>query len=443
MERDEWKRRSQKLEEENKKIKKENNRLRIEIEKLTKENNRYRIALFDHGNFKRPNASKKPKGGQVGHKDTNREVYEDYSNYKRKRLFLINCTKCNKPLNRTNSTRAKILLDIVINPEIVKLILESERQWCSFCNQEVHARDERSLPFTEYGINTFMMVLLLRYRCCLSLRKTAMVLRVGYGLSISKSGVESLLRQAKAYLKHHYDELIKVVRKGEIMYNDETGWRVRGRPAWMWIMANEEVTVYWASESRGKGIFEDMYSNSQSFSMHDGYGAYTKTIPKNKTMYCWAHILRSAHEEAHGEEKDSQIVKLKDELVSIYQLKDTLDKPELEIILREKLASIVNRKFTQAPALKVQNRIKEQKEGLINALLYTKDGTNNLAERELRQIVLSRKISFGSDTYQGMETTAILASIVQTACRDKDSDFFNQLEKSIRQGVKRKYPSLC
>ena len=160
-------------------------------------------------------------------------------------------------------------------------------------------------------------------------------------------------------------------------------------------------------------------------------------------MYCWAHILRFAHEQAHNENKTSQITKLKDELVAIYHLKDTLQKSKLKIVLEEQLESIIKRKFTQNSAIKVQRRVKEQKEGLINALLFTKDGTNNLAERELRQIVLSRKISYGSDTYQGMETTAILASVVQTAYRDKTADFFAQLAQSIRQGVSQKYPRLC
>jgi transposase len=437
----EWEDKYKKSQEENREIVRENEKIKEKIGKLEKENNRYKIALFDHGNFKKLDRSKKKKGGQPGHPNTNRETHEDYLTYKRKRIFLTHHT-CKNPLKRVNSTKQKILLDIVINPQVVKLILESERQWCGNCNKEVSARDQRSLPFTEYGINTFMMILLLRYRCCLSLSKTAMVLRIGYGLNISKSGVKNLLTQSKKYLKIRYNELIEIIRKGEIMYNDETGWKVRKKPAWMWIMANENITVYYASESRGKGIFEDMYSSSKAYSMHDGYRAYTK-IPKEKTMYCWSHILRFAHEEAHNEKADSQIVKLKNELVDIYHLKDTLQKSKLETILREKLKSIIKRRFTQPSAIKVQNRVSDQKEGLINALLYTKDGTNNLAERELRQIVLSRKISFGSDTYEGMETAAVLASVVQTIYRDKNSDFFAQLTQSIRKGVSGKYPHLC
>lgn len=440
---DHWREKAITWEEKYKKSQEELNKIYKENDKLKKENNRYRVALFDHGSFKKPKSSKKRKGGQVGHSDTNKETHEDYSSYKRRRIYLTRCAKCKNSLNRTKSARQKTLLDIVINTQVVKLILDSERQWCSVCNKEVSARDQRSLPFTEYGINTFMMVLLLRYRCCLSLRKTAMALNVGYGLSISKSGVESLLAQAKKYLKHRYDKLTKIVRNGEIMYNDETGWKVRGKSAWMWIMANNKTTVYYAAESRGKGIFEEIYGNSKSFSMHDGYGAYDKTIPKDKTMYCWAHILRFVHEEAYNEKNNSQIVKLKDELVDIYHLKNTLQKRKLKTVLRMRIESVLKRKLTQPPAIKVQNRIKDQKTGLINALLFTKDGTNNLAERELRQLVLARNISFGSDTYKGMETTAVLASVVQTIYKDKDADFFTQIAKSIRQGVSQKYPSLC
>ena len=223
------------------------------------------------------------------------------------------------------------------------------------------------------------------------------------------------------------------------MYNDETGWKGQKKSAWMWIMANDEATVYYAAESRGKGIVEQLYGNSMAYSMHDGYGAYKKTIPKDKQMYCWSHLLRFAHEEAHNEANDSEIALLKNELVEIYHLKDT---PRLKFMIKTRLEAIETQQFTQIPALKVQRLVTEQKEGLLNALLYTKDGTNNLAERELRQLVISRKMSFGSNTYAGMETTAILASIVQTIYREKNEAFFAQLRQSLRKGIRKTYPRL-
>jgi len=67
----------------------------------------------------------------------------------------------------------------------------------------------------------------------------------------------------------------------------------------------------------------------------------------------------------------------------------------------------------------LQHRLREQKDGLIRALLVSPNGTNNFAEQELRPIALARKISYGSDTYTGMETTAVLSSVIQTLVRTK------------------------
>lgn len=438
----EWKEKYQKVKEELRKVKKENNKLKEEIDKLTKTNNRYQVALFDHGNFKSPSdRDKKEKGGQKGHADTNRESYDDYASYLKQRIFAKACGRCHRPLSRGSSTRQKILLDIVINPQIVKLILESERQWCGNCKLEVNARDSRTLPFTEYGINTFMMVMILRFKCHASFANIATVITISHGLRLSKSDVSNLLRQGKLYLKSRYEKLIALVRKSEVMYNDETGWLVNGQSAWMWIMANEDITVYFAAESRGKGIAEEIYGNSQAKSMHDGLSSYQNTIPVDKHLLCWAHFLRFVHEETVLESEGREAFLLKDGLVNIYRIKSnhpeySLEK--LESVLRQRLDVVLNIRSTNQSIVAIQKRLKTQKEGLINSLLYTKDGTNNLAERELRPMVINKKISNGSNTFSGMETTSIIGSIVQTLSK-KEENVIPNLTLYLQEWIKEKY----
>jgi hypothetical protein len=71
----------------------------------------------------------------------------------------------------------------------------------------------------------------------------------------------------------------------------------------MWIMATNDktnesgITVYVAAESKGKGIFEDMYGDSKSYSMHDGNPSYESITGQDKTLYCWSHMLRFVHED--------------------------------------------------------------------------------------------------------------------------------------------------
>lgn len=440
-----WRKKYEEEKEKNKELENVVDKLEDEIDRLTKTNHRYRVALFDHGNFQSPkdNKDKKEKGGQLGHPDTNRENQEDYKSYPRQRMFAQNCGKCGSPLSRVAATKEKILLDIVINPQIVQMILESERQWCGTCKMEVNAKNPRSLPFTEYGINTFMMVLILRFSAHASFKTISTVIELSHGLYLSKSDVSNLLSAAKIYLSCRYEKLLEAVRKGSVMYNDETGWLVGGQSAWMWIAASEDVTVYKAAESRGKGIMEDLYGGSVSFSMHDGLVSYQNSISHDKHCYCWAHFLRFCFEETIGEKNSSQAAQMRDELVKIFNLKKTCkDYPseKLKTILLQRLEVILKIPAKTVSAAAIQKRLMVQKIGLVNSLLYTPDGTNNLAERELRPVVINKKISHGSDTFAGMETTAILGSIIQTLSKKskKEENFIPQLQMYLTEGIKEK-----
>lgn len=433
---------NQKLREERDRLKKEEERLKKEVEKLTKTNNRYQIALFDHGNFTHPNSKdKKTKGGQKGHSDTNRESAENYSQWPKRRLFAKMCGKCGKKLSRVRATRQKILLDIVIHPEVVKLILESERQWCGNCRGEVCAQDNRSLPFTEYGINTFMMVMILRFRAHSSMKNISIILEMSHGLSLSKSDISNILLSGKKYLGKRYETLKEAVRGGKVMYQDETGWFIHGQKAWMWIMANQEVTLYFAAESRGKGIAEELYGNSKANAMTDGLKSYQNTIPPGKHLYCWSHVLRFAFEETVHSKKDSKAIFLREELVRIYRIKKNYPEysmDQLDEVLRHEFEGLIALESQEESFKNIQRRIRDQKEGLIRALLLTIDGTNNLAERELRNMALKRSISHGSDTYRGMETTAVIGSVLQTLHRNKNLPFFSTLQSYMADGIQEK-----
>jgi Transposase IS66 family len=98
-----------------------------------------------------------------------------------------------------------------------------------------------------------------------------------------QSDVASLLKQAKGYLRLRYEDLKIAVRKDTVIYADETGWLVNAQKAWMWIMASDEITVYVAAESRGKGIAEDLYGASQARCMHDGSEVMTGN-PQKQAM---------------------------------------------------------------------------------------------------------------------------------------------------------------
>ena len=64
----------------------------------------------------------------------------------------------------------------------------------------------------------------------------------------------------------------------------------------------------------------------------------------------------------------------------------------------------------------MRNRLRKQQDHLFTFLDYPAvDATNNLAERQLRPAVISRKLSCGNKTPKGANTWAILASLAATS----------------------------
>lgn len=173
--------------------------------------------------------------------------------------------------------------------------------------------------------------------------------------------------------------------------------------------------------------------------MHDGLTSYEKSIPTYLTLYCWAHVLRYAYEETFLAKEGCPVFKFRQQLVVIYRLKEqkkTLSKDKFYSLISQHLNTLINQKSKDIGISHIQERLKKQKEGLTRALWETEDGTNNLAERELRPIVIGKRISFGSDTYTGMETTAVLGSIIQTLSRHEETLLLRlrlYLTESIRQ----------
>jgi hypothetical protein len=198
------------------------------------------------------------------------------------------------------------------------------------------------------------------------------------------------------------------------------------------------MTVYVAAESRGKGIFEGMYGDSHAYSMHDGYAGYKSITGEEKTIFCWTHVLRFSYEETIDLAKEHQAVAIRDRLVNLYQTirrNHTWTREQKERMLHQELGSLLTIQSANQTVRNILYRVATQKEGLILALLVTPDGTNNLSERELRNMAIKRGISNGSDTYQGMQTTAVIGSIIQTLHRNKKLSFIPTLQSYLREGI--------
>ena len=80
---------------------------------------------------------------------------------------------------------------------------------------------------------------------------------------------------------------------------------------------------------------------------------------------------------------------------------------------------------------KLRQRLLKQRDHLFTFLDdEAVDATNNLAERQLRPAVISRKLSCGNKTERGAATWQILASLAAT-CRQTDTGFAHFLRPKL------------
>ena len=139
---------------------------------------------------------------------------------------------------------------------------------------------------------------------------------------------------------------------------------------------------------------------------------------------CWSHILQDSKELARDFGTEGKYIHRK--LKEIYALANGLDhkgtsemveqfKGEIFQLTQKHYRHLTVRKF-------VRNLYYRDVENLFRFVTDPEiDPTNNISERELRALVIIRKISYGSRSRRGANATAMLLSVIQTLRLQKKS----------------------
>lgn len=425
------KQKADKLEEELKQYKnrikdleKENTKLTDELEKIKRERDTYKGMIFKSKRkcyLPEEHKTGKKRGGQEGHIGVSFKKPKKVDNHIH--AYLTNCPDCGATLSQTESVDTHTVIDIPhwnnISP--ITTEYEIERQWCSNCHKEVRALPKNVIPYSRFGFNLFVCVLVWRYRFRDLINKLAEKLKVFYQLKISEGELVILLQRGKHLLGIKYDDILKEIRGSPSKHGDETGWRVNGENYWCWAALTEKYIYYTIEESRGGGIAQEIFEGSKGILIRDDYAAYN-SIPCEQQS-CWTHLLRKSHEAAHAENASSEVQKLHKTLKTLFDLlSEDIQKPfnlyerkKLYLWYKEDIEKIINTEYKEKDTKKIQTRIKNQHISLLTALLHEGVSlTNNPAEQAARAIVVTRKISGGSKSKIGAETHAVNMSVIET-----------------------------
>jgi len=246
------------------------------------------------------------------------------------------------------------------------------------------------------------------------------------GAKLGHSGHGSLVQAMHGVakiLESVPDRLIEAYRQSPVKHADETGWRNDGQNGYAWGFLTETLSIFRLRKTRSAKVAQEVFGEARlpGVLVVDRYNGYNK-LPV-AIQYCYAHLLRDVNDLEKDFPDQPEIQRFVEAFSSLLATAMELRKVETnETAFRKRATQIVS-KIKQTinseahhPALqKIQNVFREHEDRLYHwATDRTIPAENNLAERDLRSLVIARKNSFGSQSERGSHTREVLMTVLQT-----------------------------
>jgi len=250
-----------------------------------------------------------------------------------------------------------------------------------------------------------------------------------YGLTISLGGIIGLLSRMADTATPTYQHLQADVRASPVVHADETGWRENGQHTTIWTVSTAQTAYVHHGRRTNEAIDAILGTDFGGTIVADCYAAYDHFLTTKQR--CWAHLVRNLEEllAAHGE--DTETVAWVEGIRAVYEQARAPRPPREEGWTPQAVRARDQRAQQCAalilllcpadldPTLPYAALAKRLRKYLAELFTFVRDpavpATNNAAERSLRPLVVTRKISGGTRSSQGSTTRMVLYSVCATA----------------------------
>jgi transposase len=341
------------------------------------------------------------------------------------------CPECHAPLDDVPVTvHDQYQIDLPApKPVITRFRVPVAR--CPACFRRVQGRhpeqtsDALGAAAVQFGPRLLGCAADLKHRVGTPFRKCAAVLATLTGLVVSAAalvrGSQRLARRAGPSSA----ALIEAARQSAVQHVDETGWKIGGRSAWLWVFADAHATLYRIRHSRGhEVVVEVLGEDYDGVLVSDCFLAYDPLrFTKSK---CAAHLLKRCSEVEQAKTRGAvrfsrRVAALLRAAMALKRRRGTIGNHGFAV-LRGKLHAELDRllagTYTDPDNARLAKLLRKHRASVLAFLDHDGvDATNNLAEREVRPAVIARQVSAGNRTETGAEAHAVLASVLRTLCR--------------------------
>ena len=238
---------------------------------------------------------------------------------------------------------------------------------------------------------------------------------------LSLGAIVQVIHQTAQKSQATVAQVLECIRAGPVVHADETGWRQDGVNGYVWTFSTP-TERYFLRRGRNKEVVDEALGESfGGVLVSDFYAAYHHyAAPKQR---CWAHLLRDIHDLQALYPKNIRLLRWAAAVHKIYAAAKSFSHPDAGQRRRtqlglERILLARCRPFLDDPAA-VQSKLCRRIEKFIKELFVfvaepTVPADNNAAERSLRPLVISRKISGGTRSQAGTDSKLTLASLFGT-----------------------------
>ena len=274
-------------------------------------------------------------------------------------------------------------------------------------------------------------------------------------LNISRGMLCKATQKVSDALKSSYDELADQLPDESQVNVDETGHHDDGVLHWTWCFDTSNYSLFKIDKSRGCKVLEEMLGKDFSGIIGaDYWGAYRKyaRLFDVRMQYCMAHLIRDIRFLAeHNIKKLSRwgkkLLEWLKKLFDTLHRRDKLTEIGFMRLMKNSKAvflEIVRRPPSHKLAKKLARRFDGQAAEHYFRFLTEPDvePTNNGTERQIRPVVIDRRITQGTRGQNGMRWCERIWTAVATCKKQQQNVFDFIYESVIAHWSNKSYPSL-
>jgi len=361
---------------------------------------------------KRP-GSGRPPGGQPGHEGHGRRLLPVEQVDVVVPVKPDTCVSCDHALEGDDPPPHRHQVSEIPSVQVQVTEYQLHTLRCPHCQGLTEASWPEGVRHRAFGPRVQGLVSLLSGAYRLSKRQIQQLLLNGFGVEMALGTVSQLEQAISQALAHPVEAAQTYVREQAAKNVDETGWKEKGRRAWLWTAVTTWVSVFVIRCSRGSKVVRELLGEDvHGVIGSDRYSAYS-FLDLSHRQVCWAHLRRDFQKmiDRGGEsgEIGQILLALTDQMfVWWHRVRDgTLQRSSFQTYMVDHKARMHLYLWlgTKCAPSKTANTCQEilGVESALWTFIYREgvEPTNNAAERALRHGVLWRKSSFGTHSPAG------------------------------------------